>query len=141
MAAEEKRVGGDLKEVATALTAEVRLLREEVTEQHAYGRRNRRLIRVTIASVILDILLTGGVIANSVRIGQATAQTRRTQVTQKAQCERDNRVAAKNHDLWYGVLNLLDAPGSTPGLRAFVTSSRAKVDQAFAVRDCRSVGR
>lgn len=112
---------------------------ETQAEQVAYGRRNRRLIWLTIVSLVFSVLLTVGLTVTAVRLNDTNDKADRNRERQISTCVSTNEARANNKRLWDYLLKL---PPTTPRTDAQVeqlAAFKAFVDQTFAPRDCTKI--
>ena len=138
----------DNAELITALkemSTEAKTLRTEVREVKQAGQRNRLMIWLTIASVILDVLLSVALGWNIHQTNETANKTDAVAVAAKSEvCTAFNERNGVQLELWRAVF---EAPlfGETPA-QATLRETRGKelqpaLEKAFALHDCRLTGR
>ncbi len=134
--------------LAQCHTIETKLveLSAHIVNLTAYGRRNRRLIRLLAVSLVLDVVLSLGLGWVAFNAKEASDSARRATTAAAlvatdahATCLTSNEARAVQHDLWKYVLNV---PPSRP-LTATESGQRAQfrtyIDATLAPRDCDKV--
>lgn len=106
-------------------------------------RRNRRMITVTAASVLLDIALTVVVSIVAVQAHSASSSAAQTKNASVVACQESNVTRAQETGLWTHLVQVSEAgphPGQTPAqLRKNAQQASAflaYVGQVFKARDC-----
>ena len=136
-------IDDDNAELVAALkemSSEAKTIRQEVQAVKVAGRMNRRMILLTIASVVLDVLISFALGWNIHKTNVTSDKTDAVAVTAKAEvCTAFNERNAVQQELWRSVF---DAPlfGETPD-QATLRETRNKelqpaLDKAFALQDC-----
>jgi hypothetical protein len=106
-----------------------------------YGRRNRRLIWLTVVSLVADLTLTVFLAVFAVQVHHAAASNRNL-------CLSNNAARAQNLQLWSHLIGISQAaparPGETAAQRAAAQKELAGlklyVSHVFAARDCSNIG-
>lgn len=111
-------------------------LRGEVHDLKAYGRRNRRLIRIVTLSVIFDVLLSFGLGYATWRASRASDQAARASSALTVNCLAGNESRKIQTDLWNTVL-AFPQPNPTPEQEAQTQKFKDYIATAFVIRDCK----
>ena len=133
----------DLVDTARALTEGMYALSEEIQGLKSYGHRNRRLIRLTILGLCIDVILSILLSLGFVQVNDIAHKADKNARTQKTTCLSSNEARAGNIQLWEHVLDLsaqTPRPNETPDQRAEQQQQtdqfRAYIHHLFAPRDC-----
>jgi hypothetical protein len=106
-----------------------------------YGRKNRRLIWLTVLSLVADVTLTVFLAVFAVQVHHAAASNRNL-------CLSSNAARTQNLQLWTHLIDLSAAspprPGETAAQRAAAEKElaglKAYVGHVFAPRNCEHIG-
>lgn len=140
----------EMLEAARRLEATMGELKEEIREQHVYGRRNRHLIRGLWVSLAFDVLLSVAlfivfVLAGNAqdRAGNAQDTADRNRQTQIATCESGNQFRQVSSNLWLYILDTAskNPENQTEERRKQISDFRAYMLNAYAPRDCSQIGK
>jgi anthranilate phosphoribosyltransferase len=127
----------ELTEAVKAMVGEAQGLRSEVAALKVYGKRNRHLIWLTGASVILDVVLSLG-LAFAIHKGQqATDKAGKASSTTAMVCTALNDQNNVQRKLWETILAFPPAEAETPEQKARRVTFVEYLDKAFAQRDCK----
>jgi hypothetical protein len=139
------RLAGRLEDVQTGSEARDEQLAKRDAQLARYGHRNRHLIRITIVSLVLDILLTAAVTVVAIQAHDASsaAASARTAATAVAQSNRNlclsgNASRAQQVEVWDYILSLAQPP-ATAAARERIGEFKAHLEAIFAPRDCANV--
>ncbi|MBB1153532.1 hypothetical protein [Amycolatopsis dendrobii] len=118
-------------------------LKEEIRGLRSYGERNRHLIVGLAVSLVLDVLLTIGVIIAAVTANHAGDLAAANRQNQLDTCTSTNQTRQASRNLWNYVLDQAakDAEGQTPERRRQIAEFRTYMQSAYADRDCSKIGR
>lgn len=116
------------------VSGQLERLKAESAAHRRYGRRNRHLIWVLAAAVVL--LLTTGVVINGVRTSNASDLARQVHATQVSTCQQANATRAQQLQIWDYVLAVPQATPPTAAQEKIRADFRAFVHRVFAARDC-----
>lgn len=143
MTSPEPMEASQLAAAAADIVQSIDGLREEVAAQKSYGRRNRWLIRVVIVSVILDFLLSLGLVFLFGRVQHAADLAREASSAQRVACLAGNETRAIQTDLWNTILAFPPPPGELPAAAVIreqrTEEFRTYIGQAFKSQDCDEV--
>jgi hypothetical protein len=140
---------------ARALTAvlggvqgELKAVNERQDKAERFSHRSRVIIVITVASLLIDLAVTGLYISNSIRLDHATAELQHTRATVAevhqtliAGCLAGNGTKRGQIEVWHKLASLTPPAPSTP---PSVAAQQEKKVQAFlayvakinAPRDC-----
>jgi hypothetical protein len=93
---------------------------------------------VVIFSVILALVVIG-VVVNAVRTDRADSKANRVQQYQMSTCVSGNEFRRQQRVLWTDIDTLIRSTNKSRANQRFVDQVQAKVDAAFAPRDCTQV--
>ena len=105
-----------------------------------YGRKNRRLILWTIASVVLDIALTVTLSVVAIQAHNASVAARHASASNYALCRAGNTARAQQVQLWAFLLSLSKKP-QTLRQRHNIAAFETQLHHIFAARDCAALAR
>lgn len=114
---------------------------KKVDDLAAYGKRNRHLIRLLVASVIFDVVLsvsTGVVAWVAISANSTASQNHRATVVT---CQVANTARTQNQQLWDFILGISTPPNPTPQQTEALNKIRTKVSETFALRDCQALAK
>lgn len=122
--------------VAQAMTASMNGLSNRIGELTAYGRRNRRLISWTIAGVLLDVVLTVGLVLSYSKANHADDRATRNHDQLVSTCAASNESRADVRELWGKLFKLSPSAPQTEEQKKRLADFRAYIDKTYAPRDC-----
>lgn len=136
-------MGDDSADLAMAIremAGEAKGLRGEVRDIKRAGKANRRMIWFTIASVILDVLLSIALGWNIHQTNETSDKTDAVASTEAEVCQAMNERNVEQLDLWRSVLDVAPLYGETPE-QATLRETRNRelqpaLAKAFAPHDC-----
>lgn len=130
---------GESIAVAQAMTASMNALSKRIGQLTEYGRRNRRLIRWTIAGVLLDVVLTVGLVLSYSKANHADDQASRAHDQQISTCVASNASRADVRELWGKLFKLSPSAPQTEEQKKRLADFRAYIDKTYAARDCSKI--
>lgn len=126
-----------LTESNKKLSDQLTLLRAESEGHRRYGRRNRRMIWTLAVAVVL--LLTAGIVVNSLRASNASDLARQVHATQVNTCQQSNTTRTQTIQLWDYILSIPPAAPLTAEQRKQRVDFKAYVHRVFAPRNCSKI--
>ena len=120
-----------------AVSGQLESLKAESVEHRRYGRRNRHLIWVLAAAVVL--LLTAGIVVNAVRASNASDLARQVHATQVSTCQQGNVTRLQQLQIWDYVLAVPPTKPPTAREKAVRADFKGFVHRVFAPRDCSKI--
>lgn len=130
----------DLHTAVTEMVTEAKKLRAEVSIVARAGKRNRRMIWLTAASVALDVVISAGLGWNIHQTNETADKTDAVASTEAEVCKALNDQNVVQKDLWETILGFDPPADETPEQRAVregrATEFRTALDKAFAPHDC-----
>lgn len=142
-----------LAEQAGALATAVTQLNTDMSDQvRRLGevvRRDRRMTKLLIISVILDVILSLGMGYVAITATRADSQAHTNSTNAKITCEVGNQARAAQINLWEYILNLsANSPQTPPPTAAqkhaqeeLIRKFRIYLLQVFAPRDCEDLSK
>ena len=131
---------GDLVREADRLAAAIEKLNADLAEAVvALGKivqRDRRRVRILIASVIFDLVLSVAVGFFAVTAVSAKGQSEENRNTSRIACQAGNDARAGQIQLWDYVLSVSSNKGQTAEEKARAEAFRSYVKNLFKPRDC-----
>lgn len=125
--------------VAQAMTHALDGLSERLESALVYGRRNRLMIWLTIAGLLLDIFVTVGLIFSYAKANQASDQAEAVRRQQRDTCLSSNESRALNVKLWEYVLSAQPSTPRSSAQAKQITDFRQFMRMTFAPRDCSKI--
>ena len=129
-----------LRAAVTEMIGEAKKLRTEVSTVAKAGKRNRRMIWVTIASVVLDVVISFGLGWNIHKTNKTSDKTDAVASTKTDVCLALNDQNVVQLDLWKTLLGFKPPVDETPEQKAVrearTVEFQAALDKAFAPIDC-----
>jgi hypothetical protein len=132
------RLTGRLEEVRADSEDRDKQLAERDAQLSRYGQRNRHLIRITIVSLALDLLLTAALTIVAVQANRASGAASAVAQSSRNLCLSGNVARAQQVSLWNYVLTISHPPASSVE-RERVAGFKAHLQKLFAPRDCAHV--
>ena len=136
-------IHSDDSELAAAvrdMTSELSGLRRDAQELRDYSQRNRRLIKITAVSLVIDVLMSLGLAYAVYRSQEASDRAEAAASATVVTCRSSNEARALQTNLWNFILALPPGPDETPEQRAqraeTVGKFKVYIGDAFAPRDC-----
>jgi hypothetical protein len=131
-------------QAADSLEKAMKSLGSQIEGLKAYGERNRILIQVAVAGLVLLALLLGGLglvawqaHTASDKATAATSATAQNEQAQRASCEAGNQARQVQIQLWTYILDLAQrSTQQTPAQRQQLDQFRTYLRTTFASRDC-----
>jgi hypothetical protein len=132
----------DVIAAADRLDVSMSELKDEIREQHVYGRRNRHLIWGLAASICLDLALSICLLLVFLRVDTTADLAAQNQQTQRTTCESGNQTRAASRDLWNYILDGVqrEPKNQTPEIHSKIVEIRTYMQHAYADRDCSAIG-
>jgi hypothetical protein len=132
---------GTVSEKLDAVTARLDEVRSDSEARDAVlehrGIVNRRLIVVTIASLLLDVILTAVIALVALQAHHADQRASSAAASQMALCESGNVARKQQIDLWNFVIDLSSkSRPQTPQQRENAVKFEKYLHRVFASRDC-----
>lgn len=124
---------------AQDLTGALEDVSAELRRLAVHGWRNRLLILITIASLCVDLALTGLVFYVSSQAHDTAAELARTAASNLALCEASNVSRAQTITTWQYVIGL-GGPPKTPAQKARIAAFEHHLNVIYAPRDCAALG-
>jgi hypothetical protein len=128
---------------ANDLAASLREMTSQFAALKTYGHTNRRLIWITIASVILDVTLSVAVIVIAARQAHSNAEFQRSaasaaelRATNLASCENATQSRALQRNIWD---TLLTSPVAAKQPPAELARLKREVALAYPPRNCQKI--
>lgn len=133
----------DTLEAARRLELGMAALKDEIRDQHVYGRRNRHLIWGLAISLVFDVLLSVALFVTFVAVGNAQNAADRNRQTQIATCESGNQFRQVSSNLWTYILDTAakNPENQTEARRKQIADFRTYMLSAYAARDCSQIGK
>jgi hypothetical protein len=132
------RLTGRLEEVRADSEDRDKQLTERDAQLSRYGQRNRHLIRITIISLVLDLILTAALAIVAVQANHASGAASAVAQSDRNLCLSGNVSRAQQVSLWNYVLTISQRPVSADE-RERVAEFRTHLHKLFAPRDCAHV--
>jgi hypothetical protein len=130
-----RELAGALDRMATRLGVVQQTSEERTAELRVYGRKNRRLIYLTLASLCLDIALTIVLGINVAVVHGNTAAIARTSASNLALCQSSNVARHQQVELWDFVLSIGKRP-ETARQKRTIAEFRHHLLVIYAARNC-----
>jgi len=132
------RLTGRLEEVRADSEERDKQLADRDAQLSRYGKKNRHLIWVTIASLVLDLLLTAALTVVAVQANRASGAASAVAQSDRNLCLSGNVSRAQQVSLWNYVLTIPQQP-ATSAERTRIAEFKAHLHKLFAPRDCAHV--
>lgn len=130
-------------EAARRLEIVMAELKDELREQHVYGRRNRHLIWGLAASLLFDLMLSVALFFTFIVAGNARDAADQNRQTQIASCESGNAARQVSANLWTYVLDTAskNPENQAEARRKQIADFRQYMATSYAPRDCSQIGK
>jgi len=124
---------------ARELTEALQTLTAELQKANQYSRQSRRMIWVTIVSLLLDVALTIALSFVAVQAKNASHAAETARSSSTALCAAGNPARREQREIWLYFLHLVGHP-KTQSAAHSVALLRAHIYADFAPRNCAALG-